>query len=149
MIVPFDLAKLISEKIKYLYSSSIYLLVDYVDYCSPLSDDVKTANKGDLIRDYENCYLPSELEADDFIYAPDLNYIIDWLYDNKNIFIEVSITNTGFCYYIYSNVELDDNMECNDNIITSFVLEKYNDSFRTPIEAKLKAVEYIFKNLIV
>ena len=91
---------------------------------------------------YSHNSLPKELVASDFIDAPTIPQVLEWLREEKKIHLIVEISDSGWYYTLYPNIRWENGKLKSDKYFMSF---KHNPSYEF---AALAAIEYCLDNLI-
>ena len=92
-------------------------------------------NKGEYM------YTVTEYDVD-YIPAPTISQVLKWLRKEKNVFIEISITTSGYYSTVYSNIDLT---LVNKTTYYQEYVGATNEDYNNCV---LEAIEYVLDNLI-
>ena len=79
---------------------------------------------------------------DEVVCAPTIPQVLKWLREAKNVFIEISITTSGYYSTVYSNIDLT---LANKTTYYQEYVGATNEDYNNCV---LEAIEYILDNLI-
>lgn len=142
--VSFPIAKLLQEKeisirSKFFYTENFGLCSLSEDgeflyiYCHP------ETNKFEVFYDCNGTF-----EEGVRYFAPTVGEVVDWIYENHEVWINVNITRYG---KFYCNIILKEKCKDLKNPFTWEFMNQLND-FNSPTEAYESAFEYFLNNLI-
>lgn len=155
--VSFDLAKKLKEKgfdykTLYVYNKEQIINPEIVKAFGELSDDgyyeLTKDGGGKLdwgfvyIDDYQLIQYRDVCFARDIIRAPTILQVVNWLYDEKKIFLTVDIEPNGFFFIVNSNILT------NDDGKMSFDIYNSECTYPAPKEAALAGIEYVLEKMI-
>jgi hypothetical protein len=139
-LVTFEMAHSLAEKGFNKYCADGYFIKSHIDYSIPNNDSVFESEIGKRIFDIEYCWFEDEIEiGSDIIYAPTEMQVMEWLRDEKKIYIMIdrSFAVSNSWHYV---IVVDDDFE---NLIQqeSTPNKGWDDALRD-------AIEYSVNNLI-
>lgn len=139
-LVTFEIARSLAEKGFNEYCADGYFIKTGIEYTVPNNDSVFESIIGKKIFDYVYCWFEDEIKiGSDIIYAPTEMQVMEWLRDEKKIYIMIdrSFSVSNSWHYVIVN---DDDFE---NLIQqeSIPNKGWDDALRD-------AIEYSVNNLI-
>ena len=84
----------------------------------------------------------NQAEWSPFIDAPTISQVLKWLRKDKKVFIEKSITTSGYYPTVYSNIDLTFENK------TTYYQEYVGATYKDYNKCVLEAIEYVIDNLI-
>ncbi|MBR5297253.1 MAG: hypothetical protein IKU29_05215 [Parabacteroides sp.] len=136
------------------YNDEQVINSEVVEKYGELSDDgyyeLTEEGGGDLKWDYVYVYETQLLHRSDvwirrnFYPAPTIDQVINYLYEQHKIFINVSLCSCGFRVSIYENVNRCDDYEFEYNEVMYDAI-----AYEHPTEAKLVGLEWVIKHMSI